>query len=159
MLLVIDGGGLVIMKRFILGSALALACSVGLAAQSATVKSETKIDVKNGKEVTVTGCLARSPSGTAYLLNNVDGKGVTSHSYIVISDDDLDSHIGHLIEIKGKASNIGDDGKVEVKTKTKIERDDADDKKTETKTTIEGDLAGVPYLGVKSVKMIRNSCL
>ena len=146
------------MKRFMLGSALALACSVGLAAQSATVKSEMKVDVKDGKDVTVTGCLARSASGTAYLLNNVEGKGVVSKSYILVGDD-LDVHIGHFIEIKGKASNIGDDGKVEVKTKTKIERDDADDKKTETKMTMEGDLAGVPYLGVKSVKMIRNSCM
>ena len=146
------------MKRFMLGSALALACSVGLAAQSATVKSESKVDVKNGKEVTVTGCLARSASGTAYLLNNVEGKDVTSKSYILVGDD-LDTHIGHFIEIKGKASNIGDDAKVEVKTKTKIERDDADDKKTETKTTMEGDLAGVPYLGVKSVKMIRSTCM
>ena len=72
------------MKRFMLGSALALACSVGLAAQSATVKSETKVDVKDGKDVTVTGCLARSASGTAYLLNNVEGKGVTSKSYILV---------------------------------------------------------------------------
>jgi hypothetical protein len=146
------------MKRFMLGSALALACSVGLAAQSATVKSESKVDVKDGKEVTVTGCLARSASGTAYLLNNVEGKGVTSKSYILVGDD-LDTHVGHFIEIKGKASNIGDDAKVEVKTKTKVERDDADDKTTETKTTMEGDLAGVPYLGVKSVKMIRSTCM
>jgi hypothetical protein len=146
------------MKRFMLGSALALACSVGLAAQTATVKSESKVDVKDGKEVTVTGCVARSASGTAFLLNNVEGKGVESKSYILLGDD-LDAHVGHFIEIKGKASNIGDDGKVEVKTKTKVERDDADDKKTETKTTMEGDLTGVPYLGVKSVKMIRNSCV
>lgn len=78
-------------------------------------------------------------------------------SYILVGDN-LDEHIGHFIEIKGKASNIGEDAKIEVKTKTKIERDD-DDKKAETKTTMEGDLAGVPYLGVKSVKMIRNSCM
>ena len=146
------------MKRFMLGSALALACSVGLAAQTATVKSETKVDVKNGKDVTVTGCLARSASGTAFLLNDVEGKNVKSRSYILVGDD-LDAHVGHFIEIKGKASNIGDDAKVEVKTKTKVERDEADDKTTETKTTMEGDLAGIPYLGVKSVKMIRNSCL
>lgn len=145
------------MKRFVLGSALALACSVGLAAQSTTVKSKSTIDVKDGKEVTVTGCVARSSSGTAYLLNNVEGKGVTSKSYILVGDD-LDAHLGHFIEIKGKASNIGDDGKVEIKTKTTTERDNADDKTTETKTTMEGDLAGVPYLGVKSVKMIRSSC-
>ena len=146
------------MKRFMLGSALALACSVGLAAQTATVKSETKVDVKDGKDVTVTGCLARSASGTAFLLNDVEGKNVKSRSYILVGDD-LDAHVGHFIEIKGKASNIGDDAKVEVKTKTKVERDEADDKTTETKTTMEGDLAGIPYLGVKSVKMIRNSCL
>ena len=54
--------------------------------------------------------------------------------------------------------DLGDDAKIEVKTKTEVERDDADDKETETKTTLEGDLAGVPYLGVKSVKMVRSSC-
>ena len=145
------------MKRFILGSALTLACSVGLAAQSATVKSETKVDVKDGKEVTVIGCVAKASSGTAYVLNNVEGKGVTSKSYMLVGDD-LEDHVGHLIQVKGKASDIGDDGKIEVKTKTKVERDDADDKKTETKSTIEGNLDGIPYLGVKSVKMIRNTC-
>ena len=90
------------MKRFMLGSALALACSVGLAAQTATVKSETKVDVKDGKDVTVTGCLARSASGTAFLLNNVEGKDVASKAYILVGDD-LDGHIGHFIEVKGKA--------------------------------------------------------
>ena len=146
------------MRGFMLGSALALACSVGLAAQSTTVKSETKVDVKDGKDVTVTGCLAQSASGTAYLLNDVEGKGVASRSYILTGKDNLDEHVGHLVEIKGKATNIGDDSKVEVKTKTKVEREDADDKTTETKSTMEGDLKGLPYLGVKSVKMIRNSC-
>ena len=144
------------MKRFMLGSAFALACSVGLAAQTATVKSESKVDVKNGKEVTVTGCLARSASGTAYLLNNVEGKDVTSKSYILVGDD-LDSHIGHFIEIKGKASNIGDDGKVEVTTKTKVEREDGDDTVTKSKAEIEGPAAPA-YLGVRSVKMLRASC-
>ena len=145
------------MKRFILGSAFALACSVGLGAQSATVKSETKVDVKDGKDVKVTGCVARSASGTAYLLNNVDGKDVASHSFILVGED-LDAHVGHLVEVKGKASNIGDDGKVEVKTKTKIERDNAEDKKTESKTELQGNLEEMPYLGVKSVKTIRESC-
>lgn len=146
------------MQRFMLGSALALACSVGVAAQSTTVKSENKIEVKDGKDVTVTGCVARSASGTSFTLNNVEGKGVTSRAYILVGDDDLDDHVGHLVQVKGKAANVGDDGKLEVKTKTKVDRDDADDKETETKTKIEGDLAGIPFLGVKSVKMIRASC-
>ena len=146
------------MHRFMLSSALVLACSAGLAAQSTTVKSETKVEVKDGKSVTVTGCLGRPASGTGYVLNDVEGKGVTSRSYLLVGDDDLDAHLGHLIEVKGKASNLGDDASVEVRTKTKVEREDADDKKTETRTRMEGDLAAVPYLGVKSVKMIRASC-
>ena len=146
------------MQRFMLGPALALACSVGLAAQSTTVKSESKIEVKDGKDVTVTGCVARSASGTAFTLTNVEGRGVTSRAYILVGDDDLDEHVGHLVQVKGKAANVGDDGKVEVKTKTKVDRENADDKETETKTKIEGDLAAIPYLGVKSVKMIRNAC-
>jgi hypothetical protein len=126
--------------------------------QSSKVKSETRIEVKDGKEVKLTGCLARSASGAAYLLNDVEGRDAASRSYVLVGDVDLDSHIGHLVEVKGRASDAGDDAKIEVKTKTKIERDDADDKETESKTTLEGDLAGVPYLGVKSVKMVRSSC-
>lgn len=148
------------MQRFILGSAMALACTAGLAAaQSATIKQETKVDVKDGKDVTVTGCVARAANGTALTLTDVEGKDVDSRVYILVGEDDsLDEHVGHMVEIRGKAADAGDEGKVEVKTKTKIEREDADDKETESKTEIEGDLAGVPYLGVKSVKMVRSSC-
>jgi trehalose-6-phosphatase len=150
-------GGDGIMQRFMLGSALALACSVGVAAQSTTVKSESKVEVKDGKDVTVTGCVGRSASGTSFTLNNVEGKGVTSRAFILVGNDDLDDHVGHLVQVKGKAANVGD-GKLEVTTKTRVDRDDADDKETETKTKVEGDLAGIPFLGVKSVKMIRASC-
>ena len=147
------------MNHSFTATALALTLAAGTAAaQSTKVKSETEIEVKNGKEVKLTGCVARSASGTAFLLNNVEGTGAASRSYILVGDTDFDSHIGHLVEVKGRASNVGDDAKIEMKTKTKVERDDADDKETETKTTLEGDLAGVPYLGVKSVKMVRSSC-
>ncbi len=146
------------MQRFILGAAFVLACSGTAAAQSTTVKSETKVEVKDGRDVTVTGCLARPASGTGYVLNDVQGSGVSSRSYLLVGDDDLDRHLGHMIEVKGKASNLGDDGEVEVKTKTKIERDDADDEETQSTTRLEGNLSGVPYLGVKSVKMVRANC-
>lgn len=147
------------MNHAFTATALALTLAAGTAAaQSTKVKSETEIEVKDGKEVKLTGCVARSASGTAFLLNDVEGNGAASRSYILVGDTDFDRHIGHLVEVKGKASDIGDDGKVEVKTKTRIERDGRDDRKTETKTTLEGDLVGVPYLGVKSVKMVRSSC-
>ena len=122
------------MKRFMLGSALALACSVGLAAQTATVKSETKVDVKNGKEVTVTGCVEASETGAGYVLTRVEPRvGDPLAIYTLIGQDSsVGRHLGHLVEIKGKATNIGDDGKVEVTTKTKVERENGDDTVTKS---------------------------
>jgi len=148
------------MKRLIVGTTLALTCSgVGLLAQSAKVTSETEIAVKDGRDVTVTGCVERAASGTGYVLINAEGKDVESRHYLLVGkDDSMESHVGHLVEIKGKAADVGNDGKVEVKTKTKIEREHADDKETESKTEMKGDLDNVPYLGVKSVKTIRESC-
>jgi hypothetical protein len=147
------------MKRLITATMVALACGVGLSAQSAKVKSETEISVKDGKNVTVTGCVERATSGAGFVLTSTEGKDVESRHYLLVGkDDEMDAHVGHLVEIKGKAADVGGDGKVEVKTKTKIEREDADDKETESKTEMEGDLDQVPYLGVKSVKMIRESC-
>jgi hypothetical protein len=147
------------MKRLITATMIALAWSVGLSAQSAKVKSETEISVKDGKNVTVTGCVERATNGTGFVLTSTEGKDVQSRHYLLVGkDDEMDEHVGHLVEIKGKAADVGGDGKVQVKTKTKIEREDADDKETESKTEMEGDLDAIPYLGVKSVKTIRESC-
>jgi hypothetical protein len=146
------------MTRLIMATTVALACSVGLSAQSAKVKSETEISVKDGKDVTVTGCVERAASGTGFVLTSTEGKDVESRHYLLVGkDDSMDEHVGHLVEIKGKATDIGD-GKVEVKTKTKIEREHAEDKETSAKTEMKGNLQDMPYLGVKSVKTIRESC-
>jgi hypothetical protein len=146
------------MQRTFLGAAMAVAFSAALAAQSSTVKTETKVEVKDGKDVVVTGCLDRAASGTGYTLINAEGRDVTSTAFMLVGKDgDLDGHVGHMVEIRGKASS-GKDAKIEVKTKTKIEREHADDKKAESKTEMKGDLIDVPYLGVKSVKMIRANC-
>jgi hypothetical protein len=147
------------MNRLIIGAALAIACGTGLAAQTAKVDSETEVSVKDGKNVTVTGCVERSVSGTGFVLTSTEGKDVESRHYLLVGKEDaMDEHLGHLVEIKGKAANVGDDGRVEVKTKTKVERENGDDKTTRSKTEVQGDLAGIPYLGVKSVKTIRESC-
>jgi hypothetical protein len=138
-----------------MGSALVLAVTAAAGAQ--TVKSETTVKVKDGKDVTVTGCLGKAASGDGYQLSNVEGKDVKSRAYLLVGDDDFDDHVGHLVEVKGQASNLGD-GKVEVKTTTKVEREDADDEESKSTTKLEGDLAAIPYLGVKSVKMLRSSC-
>ena len=146
------------MNRLILGTALALATSVGLAAQQSTTKTQTKVDVKDGKNVTVTGCVDRAASGQGFVLTRVESGGTPSPFYALVGEDGtLSNVLGHLVEIRGKATDVGDDGKVEVTTKTKVEHEHGDDTHTKAKTKIEG-ATDVPFLGVKSVKMLRDSC-
>jgi hypothetical protein len=147
-----------LMKRLILGTALVLAASAGLAAQQSTTKTQTKVDVKDGKNGTVTGCVDRAASGPGFVLTRVESGGTPSPFYTLVGEDAaLSHHVGHLVEIRGKATDVGDDGKVDVTTKTKVEREHGDDTHSKTKTQIEG-ATDVPFLGVKSVKMLRDSC-
>jgi hypothetical protein len=129
---------------------LAAICAVGLGAQSGTTetKTKTKIDVKDGKNVTITGCLAANPSG-GYMLTTTRGE----QKYALVTDDDLSKHIGHRMEIKGKAADRGD-GKVTIES-TGTSGGDT----TKVKTELKGDSPDMNYLGVKSVKMISKSCM
>jgi hypothetical protein len=130
---------------------LAAICAVGLGAQSGTTetKTKTKIDVKDGKNVTVSGCLAANPTG-GYLLTTTTG----NLKYALVTDDDLSKHVGHRMEIKGKAADRGD-GKVKIEST--VGTTGADEAKT--KVEMKGDMAGMHYLGVKSVKMLSPSCM
>src|SRR4029078_10434369 len=106
----------------ILGTTAALAFAVGLSAQSSTTKTETKVDVKDGKEVTVTGCVEASETGARYLLTHVEprvGDPLTMFT-LVGQESSVGRHLGHLVEIKGKVPNVGDDGKGEGTTKKKL---------------------------------------
>jgi hypothetical protein len=131
---------------------LAAICAVGLGAQSGTTetKTKTKIDVKDGKDITVSGCLAANPGG-GYMLTTTRGE----QKYVLVTDDDLSKHLGHRMEIKGKAADRGD-GKVKVESTTGTSGGD----KTKVKTELKGEnAADMNYLGVKSVKMISSSCM
>jgi hypothetical protein len=75
------------MNRLILGTALALATSVGLAAQQSTTKTQTKVDVKDGKNVTVTGCVDRAASGQGFVLTRVESGGTPSPFYALVGED------------------------------------------------------------------------
>ena len=149
------------MRQLLSGLALALFATATMAAQSGEVKRETKIEVKDGKNVTVTGCVERhsDPTGaTKFQLTDVADKEGRRGAYLLIGEgDDLDDHVGHLVEIKGKASDH-EDGRVKVESKTKIERDDGDDTKTESTEEVKGDLRGLPILDVNKVRMIRPTC-
>ncbi len=117
-------------------------------------KPKSRVIVEDGKEMTITGCVGRNPDG-GYTLTNAAGKDGATGSYILASlkgdddeFDDLKDHVGHRVEIKGKAADKGD-GRIKVET---------DSGKTETKSEMKGDLSGLPFLGVKSVRMLASVC-
>ena len=138
------------MKLLCTAFGLAAICAVGLGAQSGTTetKTKTKIDVKDGKNITISGCLAANPGG-GYMLTTARGE----QKYALVTDDDLSKHLGHRMEIKGKAADRGD-GKVTIES-----TGTSGSEKTKVKTELKGDSPDMNYLGVKSVKMISKSCM
>jgi hypothetical protein len=133
-------------------------CAAAVGAQTQTESRETKskIAVKGGKEVQVTGCV--EPTANGYMLTKAADKEGALHSYMLVSEEvDLSKHVGHLVQVTGNATDRGDASvKTETKTKTKMEH--GDDKETVSKSEVRGDLAGLPFIGVKSVKMIAGAC-
>lgn len=128
-------------------------------AQDEVKKSKTSMSIDSGKDVTVTGCVVRS--GDDFSLTNAAGKKGAVGPYILVADgddrDDLAKHVGHRVEIKGKAADQGD-GKLTIKTEREVKKDDGDTKKSESTTKVKGDLDGLPFLGVKSVRMLATVC-
>ena len=146
------------MKLIASAFVLAAAFSAGLVAQTMEQTAKSKISIKDGKDVTVTGCVEPMASGTGYMLTDAADKSGRVHSYMLVSDDvDLAKHVGHRVEIKGKAADRGD-AKIETETETKTKVEHGDDKETHGKTELKGDLSGLPFLGVKEVKMIAAAC-
>jgi len=132
---------------------LAAACGIGLSAQT-EIKSKTKTEVKDGKEITTTGCVARTSDGQ-YELTGVGGES----QYLLVGKEDMSKHVGHRVQIRGTATDLGDAKvKVETKTTAKTDSDRGSDEHTQ-KTTTErkGDL-DTPLLGVQSVKTLADSC-
>jgi hypothetical protein len=138
-------------------TALAIVLASGIAiAQDADQKSKTKVKVDEGKSTTVTGCIERNADG-GFMLTNVAGKDGARGSYLLAATDDNDlddvhKHVGERVEITGKAA---DQGKGKLKVETKAEGTSG---KTESKSEVAGDLKGLPYLGVKSVRVLASVC-
>jgi|KBSSwiS6_1023812.scaffolds.fasta_scaffold124523_1 hypothetical protein len=149
--------------RKLLCAALVSLMSAGASAlaQDVVKKSKTTVSVESGKEVTVTGCVARSADEKGFTLTNAAGKDGALGPYMLVADgddrEDLSKHLGHRVEIKGKAVDKGD-GKLKVKTEREVKTNDGDTKKTESTTKVKGDLDGLPFLGVKSVRMLATVC-
>ena len=131
----------------------ALVSTSDITAQS-NDKPKTRLIVEDGEELTLTGCVGRNPDG-GYTLTSAAGKDGPTSSYILarLKDDDdefedLNDHVGHRVEIKGKAADKGD-GRIKVET---------DSGKTETKSEMKGDLSGLPFLGIKSFRTLASVC-
>jgi len=134
------------------------ACAVGLGAQTSERTTKSKVTIKDGKDITVVGCVEPNASGTGYMLTHAADKDGRVHSYMLVSEDvDLAKHAGDRVEIKGKAADRGD-GKIETESKTTTKGTSGEEKETHGKSEIRGDLSGLPFLGVKTVKMIAAGC-
>ena len=141
------------MKPTLLTGAFAIVCAATLYAQSNETTTTTTIDVKQGKDVTVTGCVEAGEEG-GYVLTHVSDKSDVMHSYVLVSSkDDFAKAIGHIVEIEGRAADR-EHGKVEVESRTKVEGVGKD---SHAKAEVSGNLS-MPYLGVKHMKTTGASC-
>jgi hypothetical protein len=145
---------------FLLSLALAGLATAPINAQTsqATAKTSTKIEVKDGRDVKVTGCLARHTGVSGFGLTDVMDRDTRLDNVILVGDiDKLEDHVGELVEIKGKLADARA-GKVEFDSKTTIDREHAPDAESHVKSETKGEFEGSPVLGVRSVKTLRSSC-
>ena len=95
------------------------------------------------------------------MLTNGTGKDGVEGSYMLVANgdelDDIKDHVGHRVEVKGKAADRGD-GRLKIESESEVRTSEGDRRKRESTTNVEGDLAGLPYLGVKAVRMLASVC-
>lgn len=149
------------MRTILSGLMVGLLAAAGLNAQT-SVERRTEIEVKEGEDVKLTGCLERHPDqtgGAKFQLTNVtDDDGRVGSYLLVDEEDDLEEHVGHLVEIEGEAADGDDEGRIRVQTRTRVEREGAPDTTTKTTEETAGDLTGIPILEVDEVRSIRPTC-
>lgn len=146
--------------RTVVAIGLAAMCAAGLAAQTQETKTttKTKVELKGGKSVTVTGCLDRRSNGDYILTKAVTNRRHEPAQYALVTTEDLSKHVGERMEIQGKVVE-GGNGVVSVETKSKTEVEHGSDSQTKAKT--EGAIGelGMPFLGVSSTKTLAASCV
>jgi 23S rRNA G2445 N2-methylase RlmL len=138
---------------------LAAVCTAGLTAQTQETQTttKTKVEIKGGKNVTVTGCLEQRSNGDYVLADARDSSRSERSQYALVTNQDLSKHVGERVEIKGKAVT-NTDGKVSIESKTKTEVENGDDRETQSKSEGTSGAFDMPYLGVHSIKTLSSSC-
>jgi hypothetical protein len=134
-------------------------CTVGLSGQTQETQTttKTKVAIKGGKDVTVTGCLEQRSSGDYLLTDVYENHRLGPSQYALVTSEDLSKHVGERVEIRGNAVTRGD-GTVTVESETKTEVENGKDQETKTKTEGTTGAFDLPYLGVRSIKMRSSSC-
>ena len=57
--------------------------------------------MKDGKDVSVTGCVEPTGERHRFMLTHVADKSGTMHNYMLVSDDgDLQAHVGHRMQAR-----------------------------------------------------------
>jgi hypothetical protein len=144
----------------LIGAIVATAAISGVAvvAQAQETKSKTKITVEDGRELTLTGCVQRSGQD-AFVLARAAGKDGVSTSYVLVGEDkdDLEDYVGHRVEVQGKAADQGS-GKVRIENQSEVASRSGDKRKRESRTEVEGDLEGLPFLGIESIRTLATVC-
>jgi hypothetical protein len=146
-------------RRTAVAIGLAAMCAAGLTAQTQETKTttNTKIELKGGKDVTLIGCLDRNSNGD-YLLTRVPtNRRKEASQYTLITSEDLSKHVGERIEIRGKVV-VNGNGTVSVESTTKTEVDNGTDRETKAKTEGAIGALDMPFLGVTSTKTLGSFC-
>lgn len=138
---------------------LAAMCTASLIAQTQETRTttNTKVEVKGGKDVVVVGCLERRPSGDYILTDVRTDRRMDPTRYALVTSEDLSKLVGARVEITGKAVVDGD-GKVSVESKTKTEVENGKDQEIKTKTEATSGVLAMPILGMASMKTLSASC-
>lgn len=121
--------------------------------------TKTKITIKDGKDIKAVGCVTRAETGALTLTRVADKDGALNDYLLVLDEDkekDLEQHIGHEVQVSGKAADQGD-GKVKFEVEEKRDPKGGDERKTEHSAEMAGNLK-LPLLGVKSFKMLAATC-
>jgi hypothetical protein len=148
------GGERTVRALNIIGATLlAAAFPIAIATAGQTTTAKTKVEIKDGKDVTVAGCLDRISEGRFVLTTAESG----SLKYVLVTDEDLDKYVGHEVEVKGKAADRGH-AKVKIDEKVKTDHEDRPDTEAHSETELKGQLPDMHYLGVKSVKRLSDRC-
>jgi hypothetical protein len=136
-------------------------------AQDTTIKSETKTSGAQAKTVSYTGCVGAGTETRTYVLNRavpvtrttetVGTSGsttVTETNYMLVPGPtvEVQEHVGHKVEVTGTLVPGGDS---KTQSKTKIEREGAEDTTVKEKSKADNAMA---HFSVTSIKDLGERC-